>query len=81
MTAETKAPAEALCTECGKRVTFEERALTKKLINRGTTQYRCCACLAAHFGVTETELHERAEYFRKTGCTLFDPAADPLPVP
>ena len=70
-----------LCAECGKNVTFEDRALTRKLINRGTDRYRCLACLAAHFGVTEEELHERAEYFRKTGCTLFDPAADPLPVP
>ena len=47
--------------------------MTKKLINRGATEFFCVGCLARHFEVTEAVIRERIEYFRQSGCTLFAP--------
>ena len=41
------------CLKCGKELTPIDVGLSKKLINRGTTEYFCKACLAEKFGVTE----------------------------
>ena len=60
------------CVSCGKPVTRDEIAVTKKLINRGTTEYYCVPCLAAYFEVKPEDILERIRYFRQTGCTLFD---------
>ena len=56
---------------CGKPVSHDEIGLTKKLINRGTTDYLCLSCLASRLRVKEKDLLELAESFRKAGCSLF----------
>ncbi len=61
----------SVCCKCGKSVSSDEIAITKKLINRGTTAYFCISCLAAHFEVEEGVIEERIAYFRAMGCTLF----------
>ena len=61
-----------LCVCCGIDVSRDEKALTRKLINRGTTQYFCLHCLADHFQVTEDVLHEKIREFKAMGCTLFN---------
>ena len=61
------------CCRCGKIVTPDEVAITKKLINRGATAYFCVPCLAAYFEVTPEVIEERIAYFRAVGCTLFSP--------
>lgn len=61
-----------VCKQCGKAVTRDEIAVTKKLINRGATRYMCIPCLAAYFEVKESDIEERIAYFRRTGCTLFE---------
>lgn len=61
------------CKACARPLISDEVAMTKKLVNRGASEYLCYTCLAKHFEVTEEELKERAEYFRQTGCTLFEP--------
>ena len=58
-----------LCVRCGVHLTNDEKALTRKLINRGTTQY---FCLADHFQVTEDILREKIREFKAMGCTLFN---------
>ena len=63
---------EAQCRRCGKKLTKDEIALTRKLINRGTTDYFCLSCLASRFQVTEDILREKIRQFREMGCTLFD---------
>ena len=63
---------EALCRGCGRALTKDEIALTRKMINRGATEYFCLSCLAAHFLVTEDVLREKIIQFREMGCTLFD---------
>lgn len=64
------------CKQCGAPVNADEIGLTKKLINRGSTEYLCLDCLAAFFGCTTDRLREKAEQFRKQGCALFAPQGE-----
>lgn len=59
------------CRQCGRPLTGDEVAVSKKLINRGATSFLCVACLAAHFQVTPADIQERIAYFKSIGCTLF----------
>lgn len=59
------------CISCGRTLTRDEIAVTKKLINRGAARFYCVACLAAYFEVKEEDIFERIRYFKQTGCTLF----------
>lgn len=61
------------CRQCGAPVSGDEIGLTKKLINRGSTDYLCINCLAAFFGCTTDRLREKADQFRRQGCALFAP--------
>jgi len=65
------------CVSCGSPVSRDEIAVTKKLINRGATEFYCVPCLAKYFDVTPDDIRERIAYFRSTGCTLFDPPENP----
>ena len=60
------------CKNCGAPLTSDEVAVTRKLINRGATEYMCVPCLAKWFEVKEDDIRERIEYFRASGCTLFE---------
>ena len=60
------------CKTCGAQLCRDEVAVTKKLINRGASEFMCISCLAAYYGVAESAVQERIDYFRKQGCTLFD---------
>ncbi|MBO2516513.1 MAG: hypothetical protein CW338_04435 [Clostridiales bacterium] len=60
------------CRTCGAPLSADEIAVTKKLINRGATEYMCVSCLARWFEVKEDDIRERIEYFRASGCTLFE---------
>ena len=59
------------CQTCGRPLTTDEIAVTKKLINRGATSFYCVDCLAAYFAVTSDDIRERIAYFRASGCMLF----------
>ncbi|MBQ2957832.1 MAG: hypothetical protein IJE08_15405 [Clostridia bacterium] len=59
------------CAECGRPLTKDEIALTKKLINRGAEKFFCLTCLAKSFSVSEELLKEKIEQFKRMGCTLF----------
>lgn len=61
------------CETCRRELTRDEIALSKKLVNRGTTRFWCLSCLAEHFRVTENDLEQKIRDFRAMGCTLFDP--------
>lgn len=60
------------CLCCGAPLSRDEVGLTKKLINRGATEFLCYGCMAAHFQVTVDDLHRKVEEFREMGCTLFE---------
>ena len=54
------------CRECGRALTADEIAVTRKLINRGARSFYCVDCLAAYFEVTPEEIRERIAYFRQS---------------
>lgn len=60
------------CAACGKLLTHDEVAVTKKLVNRGTTTYFCVDCLAHRFQVQPEDIQERIRHFKQMGCTLFE---------
>ena len=60
------------CVCCGKPLTKEDIAMTKKMVNRGAAEYCCLPCLAEHFQVTEEILRQKMAEFKAMGCTLFD---------
>ncbi len=59
------------CAACGRILSRDETAITKKLVNRGATHFYCVTCLAARFQVTEADINEKIAWFRAQGCTLF----------
>ena len=65
----------AFCRKCGREITRDEIAVTKKLINRGSETFCCAPCLAAHFRVDEQVIRDKIAQFREMGCTLFDDEA------
>lgn len=62
------------CRECGRPLSRDEVAVTKKLINRGAEEFMCVDCLARYFEVKPADILERIAHFRVMGCTLFEPA-------
>jgi len=60
-----------ICKTCGRELTRDEIGLTKKLINRGATEFLCMTCLAEKFDMTEAECQTLIEHFRDAGCHLF----------
>ena len=59
------------CKQCGAAISLDEVGATKKLINRGSTEFLCIHCLASKFDVNEERILEKIEYWRKSGCLLF----------
>lgn len=59
------------CCGCGAPISRDEAAITRRLVNRGTTRYYCKVCLAGAFGVTTQDIDRRILYYKQTGCTLF----------
>ena len=60
-----------ICKTCGREVNRDEIGLTKKLINRGATEFLCMTCLAEKFDMTEAECQTLIDHFRSAGCHLF----------
>ena len=59
------------CAKCGKALCHDEAGLTRKLINRGATEFYCFDCLGDMFHVSREKLDQMIEDFRAAGCTLF----------
>ena len=59
------------CKKCGRALSSDEIAITKKLINRGTTTYYCIHCLSEAFEVKQEDIQEKIQYYKEIGCTLF----------
>lgn len=63
---------DARCAVCGRRTTADERALTRKMVNRGAERFLCVDCLAEKYETTTDALREKIIEFKEAGCTLFD---------
>jgi len=59
------------CVRCGAVLERDEKALTRKLVNRGAEEFCCLPCLARHFQLPEETLRKKIAEFRAMGCTLF----------
>lgn len=59
------------CDKCGKELTKDEIALTKKLISRNAVEFLCINCLAQYIGTAAEELEDKIEQFKEEGCGLF----------
>lgn len=59
------------CKKCGKELSGNDIGLTKKLINRGSTEFLCIDCIAEKFDCTKKLLEEKIRQFKESGCTLF----------
>lgn len=59
------------CKKCGKELGGNDIGLTKKLINRGSTEFLCIDCIAEKFDCTKELLEEKIRQFKESGCTLF----------
>ena len=62
----------AHCIRCGVFLTKDDIGLTRKMINRGATEFFCIPCLADHFQLPENVLRDKIREFKAMGCTLFD---------
>lgn len=60
-----------LCCECGRGLSKDEVALTKKLIDLDAEELYCLDCLAEYIGCTKQDLNEKIQEFKEQGCTLF----------
>ena len=59
------------CTDCGRPISKDEIALSKKLIDVDTEAVYCISCMAESFGCTEDDLRAKIQEFKEQGCTLF----------
>lgn len=59
------------CKKCGRELNGDDIGLTKKLINRGATEFYCMDCLAEKFNCSTDLLQKKIEQFRRQGCALF----------
>lgn len=59
------------CCDCGKSLTKDEIALSKKLIDEETKDFYCLSCMAEYFGCDEDDLKIKIREFKEQGCTLF----------
>lgn len=59
------------CKKCGKELSGNDIGLTKKLINRGSTEFLCINCIAEKFDCTKELIEEKIRQFKESGCTLF----------
>jgi hypothetical protein len=60
-----------LCHDCGKNINNYENALNLKLLGKQIGTFRCYGCLAKHLGCEAKKLIEMAEYYKNSGCFLF----------
>lgn len=59
------------CFHCKREVNKTEIGLTKKLLGKNRADFLCLKCLSSYFDVDENLLKEKAEQFKKSGCSLF----------
>lgn len=59
------------CKKCGRELNGNDIGLTKKLINRGSTEFLCINCIAEKFDCSKELLEEKIKQFKAVGCTLF----------
>ncbi len=60
-----------ICTDCGKVLKKDERALSQKLLDTESEGFYCLECMAENIGCTVSDLEIKIQEFKEQGCTLF----------
>lgn len=60
------------CAICKNKVSSDEVAMNVKLLGKQIGLIRCYDCLAAALNWDKSKLIELAEYYKKSGCTIFE---------
>ncbi len=59
------------CIKCGRKLTYDEIGLHRKLFNRAAEKYMCIDCCSDYLEVPVSLLKDKISYFKEIGCTLF----------
>lgn len=59
------------CKKCSRILSVDEKAIYKRLINRGATEFLCADCLAEQLKCPRELIDQKIEHFKEIGCTLF----------
>ena len=60
------------CAYCDKvKLSKNDIGLNKKLIHQQVERMMCMTCLAVYFEMTEDELNDIIERYKRQGCALF----------
>lgn len=60
------------CAYCGKeKLSRDEIGLSKKLIHRQVERMMCLTCMAEYAEMSEEDLEELVDRFKRDGCALF----------
>jgi hypothetical protein len=59
------------CHDCGNQIDNNEIALNLKLLGKQIGIFRCYHCLSGYLGCDTIRLKEMADYFKNSGCILF----------
>ena len=60
-----------MCTDCKKKLTKDEIALSQKLIASDTKEFYCLDCFAENIGCSTEDLKDKIQEFKEQGCSLF----------
>ena len=60
------------CFQCNRKLTSDEIAVYRKMVNRTADRFLCKTCLAAYFDVAEDKIDRKIEQFKRIGCLLFE---------
>lgn len=59
------------CSDCKEKVVNDEIAINIKVLGKQIGTVRCYDCLSKVLSCEVTKLKELAEYYKMTGCTVF----------
>ena len=59
------------CSDCKKKLTKDEIALSRKLIDSDTKEFYCLDCFAENIGCNTEDLKDKIQEFKELGCSLF----------
>lgn len=59
------------CVNCNLTVNNDEVALNVKILGNQISMIRCYQCLSDVLGCDETKLENLANYYKSSGCTIF----------
>lgn len=60
-----------VCKDCGRQLSNDEIALTKKIIDPKAKEFLCLSCMSDVLDCSTEDLEIKIDEFKEQGCTLF----------